>query len=606
MRYTVLLVLLLLTVAGNAQMIFGKVLSEKGLAASSIKVQFINKANTVVTNPDGTFKILATKLPDTLIFSAPGVEPYKVVVTEKTLADPNFEIVLLDKREKLEDVAVYDYTSTATASKADRFLSSAGTLPGGEVVMKRSEGTFSDAYTGDKAYTAGDAKKLFLKDTLVERGTGFRTRLVTAGEINDFTKWTMWQDFTTAAFKQHCKEWKLYLRQRYCVQVQNKERVAVNGLPVYLLNNATHDTVWKSMTDNTGKAELWAAGRDSSIQNNNYSIVCNGQRMQAIAFTQGINNFTMALPCYTSNDVDIAFVVDATGSMGDEIEYLKLELEDVLRNTFEKYNTLNFRAASVFYRDMGDEYLTRNTGFNSNLLKVLNFIKLQKADGGGDGPEAVQTALKEAVHNLEWNSNARARLLLLILDAPPHREDADSMYVLMQQAAAKGIRIIPIVCSGATKETEFLMRSLALATNGTYAFLTNHSGVGGNHIQPTTDAFTVELLNDLLQRVIQQMIFQPDCGQQAARQPEPVIQQPGNLLQIKVSPNPTTGRFTITCNKALKELFVTDFTGKILMRITDKGNKKEVNISTLPAGTYLIKYVTQENEWGTEKIVLVH
>lgn len=448
-------------------------------------------------------------------------------------------------------------------------------------------------------------KKIFSRDTLVEPRNGYRTRLITAGEVNDFTKWTMWQDFTATDFKTYCQLWKIYMQQRYCVQVQNASRNPVNGIPVYLLDNTTHDTLWKSITDNTGKAELWAASKDSAIQHNNYSIVCNGREQQATAFANGINNITIATPCHTSNEVDIAFVVDATGSMGDEIEYLKLELEDVLRQTFEKYNDLSFRAASVFYRDKGDEYLTRNVVFNSDLLKVLNFIKLQSAGGGGDGPEAVQTALQDAIHNLEWNSNARARLLFLVLDAPPHNNDADSMYVLMQQAAAKGIRVIPIVCSGADKSTEFLMRSLALATNGTYVFLTDNSGVGGSHIKPTTDAFNIELLNDLLQRVIQQMVFQNNCDV-AAKQPEPIIKQPGNLLEIKISPNPTTGRFTVQCNKELKEVFITDFTGKIIMRVTDRSNKKNLDITAFPAGTYLVKYITQENEWGTEKVVLVH
>jgi hypothetical protein len=146
---------------------------------------------------------------------------------------------------------------------------------------------------------------------------------------------------------------------------------------------------------------------------------------------------------------------------------------------------------------------------------------------------------------------------------------------------------------------------MALATNGTYVFLTDNSGVGGGHIKPTTDVFNVELLNALLQRVIQQMVFQNNCDA-AAKQPEPIIKQPGNLLEIKISPNPTTGRFTVACNKELKELFITDFTGKIVMRVTDRSNKKNIDITAFPAGTYLVKYITEQNEWGTEKVVLVH
>src|ERR1044071_4358449 len=83
----------------SAQNISGKVLRETGTGAGHVTVEFQNKSNKVFTNPDGTFKILAKKLPDTLVFTSPGFETYKVVVTEKTVADPNFEIVLLSKRE---------------------------------------------------------------------------------------------------------------------------------------------------------------------------------------------------------------------------------------------------------------------------------------------------------------------------------------------------------------------------------------------------------------------------------------------------------------------------------------------------------------------------
>ena len=67
----------------------------------------------------------------------------------------------------------------------------------------------------------------------------------------------------------------------------------------------------------------------------------------------------------------------------------------------------------------------------------------------------------------------------------------------------KGIKIIPIVASGANKNVEFLMRYFSVATNGTYVFLTDDSGIGNPHIKPTTDDFKVEKLNDLIVRLIE-------------------------------------------------------------------------------------------------------
>nr|HPH24444.1 hypothetical protein [Chitinophagaceae bacterium] len=99
----------------NSQTLNGKVLNESGLAAANVSVHFSNKANTISTNKNGTFSKKATKLPDTLIFSATGLEPYKVVITEKNISDPNFEVVLLNKRD-----AIHEETSVAYSEKAKR------------------------------------------------------------------------------------------------------------------------------------------------------------------------------------------------------------------------------------------------------------------------------------------------------------------------------------------------------------------------------------------------------------------------------------------------------------------------------------------------------
>ncbi len=203
-------------------------------------------------------------------------------------------------------------------------------------------------------------------------------------------------------------------------------------------------------------------------------------------------------------NADILFVVDATGSMGDEIEYLKSELLDVTRRVKEENSALDLRMGAVFYRDEGDEYVTKISPFSSSLFQTVQFIGGQHADGGGDYEEAVHTALNTAVTQLSWNEHARARLLFLVLDAPAHHTDAivDELNAIIKKAAEKGIKIIPVSASGVNKDTEFLFRFFAIATNGTYIFITNDSGIGGEHIEATVGDYEVELLNDLMVRVI--------------------------------------------------------------------------------------------------------
>jgi len=159
---------------------------------------------------------------------------------------------------------------------------------------------------------------------------------------------------------------------------------------------------------------------------------------------------------------------------------------------------------SVFYRDQGDQYLTRVSPFTENIGALINFVKGQNADGGGDFPEAVHTALSTAINQQSWSSNARTRLLFLVLDAPPHHEDAviQSIQASIEKAAQKGIKIIPITASGIDKDTEFMMRFMSIATNGTYVFITNDSGIGNNHLSPTVGKYDVEYLNNLMVRLI--------------------------------------------------------------------------------------------------------
>jgi len=378
------------------------------------------------------------------------------------------------------------------------------------------------------------------------------------------------------------------------------------GERVFLINKKTNDTLWSAVTDNTGKAELWAE-LDGKKNEGDYVIACRGSRdVIASSFENGVNRVELKDPCSVSNTIDIAFVVDATGSMGDEIEFLKVELEDVIRNVFSKYSSLDLNVGSVFYRDAGDDYVSRHIDFQTELLKVLNFIKLQRAAGGGDTPESVNVALESALDSLSWHDHARAKLLFLVLDAPPHDEAKAEMLQLIKKAAAMGIRIVPVVCSGADKSTEFMMRSIALATNGDYVFLTDDSRVGLPHMKPTTDAFNVELFTNLLQRIITQMVFANKCNEQTTT--ETFRTTPENVEKIKIYPNPTQGNARIESSNDLKEIFITDFTGKILMRITtnDKQRSWNINIGQYPNATYLVKYITEDDRWGAAQVVLIH
>lgn len=627
-----ILAILFTAAASHAQMLSGKVTAERGYAASKVEVSFVNKTNKVVTNIDGTFKIMATKLPDTLVFSSPGYEPYKVVITEKNISDPNFEVVLLEKRgDAAKFASSYSWSAPASATLSevvvtgygakkskrkykaykaidDRVASGLAYTPG--VTTSSSSSFKTGSYLAATSPGYYNGKKVNMLDSLVPNkdGTILRNSILTAGEVNDFYKWKMWEDLAKGEFDQWSRYWGMYTTKRYVVQLQNNAYAAVINQPVYLKSKKTDKVVWSAITDNTGKAELWAnfSGKEEADAEYYIEDAKGNKTNDPVIFEKGVNHLQSTENCGASNAVDIAFVVDATGSMGDEIEFLKFEMEDVMRKTFGKYNKLDIKVGSVFYRDRGDEYVTKYIDMQNDLLKVLNFVKLQRDGGGGDEPEAVDSAMDVAINKLSWRKEARTRIMFLFLDAPAHDYAREDVYKLVEKAAKMGIRIVPVACSGAGKTTEFMLRSIALATNGTYAFLTDHSGVGGKHTEASTDSYDVELLNNLMQRVIEQFIYVKECS--ASNKPdEPFVHEPVNVAKLKIYPNPTQGKFVIESDKELKEIFVSDFTGKLLMKLTGATKGRwEANISSYPSGTYLVRYITAENKMGAEKIVLIH
>lgn len=197
--------------------------------------------------------------------------------------------------------------------------------------------------------------------------------------------------------------------------------------------------------------------------------------------------------------LDVMFVFDTTGSMGDELLYLQKEFEDIANRIADQ----NTRFSVNFYRDLEDVYVVRSNEFTTDIQATSALINSECAMDGGDYPEAVDLALKNAVFEHDWNEDS-VKLMFIILDAPPHdtEEVKANLQEVIIEAAKKGIRIIPIASSGIDPKTEGLLRDLAMLTGGTYTFLTDDSGIGGGHLEPTIGSYEVERLNDLIVRLV--------------------------------------------------------------------------------------------------------
>jgi hypothetical protein len=331
---------------------------------------------------------------------------------------------------------------------------------------------------------------------------------MTAGEWNDLDSWSFWQNLMKeASYSKFVKQWGFNTQYRISILALGSDSLPMVDYKVELLQNTSVFSIGK--TDNHGRLDFFVHPSKLSgpLNLQDFSLkmpFLNYTHSDLILFDSGLNILHLAAVSAKPKTIDLAFVVDATGSMGDEMEYVKTELYDVINRVKIKNPLAILRTGAVFYKDEGDEYVSKFSQFNTDNSNTVNYIKAQSAGGGGDWPEAVHTALNSAINDLNWTDNAKTRLLFLVLDAPPHFNNnvLASLATTLDKAKEKGIKIIPIAASGIDQETEFLLRAFSMASNGTYVFVTSDSGIGDEHLKPTVGYFEVEFLKDLMVRLI--------------------------------------------------------------------------------------------------------
>ena len=340
--------------------------------------------------------------------------------------------------------------------------------------------------------------------------------LLTAGEWNDLDNWGFWTDlFNENAYYEKMSYWSFFPKKLVAVKVVDENKVGVANVPVMLLNGRKVEFATK--TDNEGYAYCWMNLFDKNGLNTNNNdlmlivdgTVINGQLKLTTRNSQKLNvNVVVDKDAKHANSkADVAFIVDATGSMSDEIRFLKSDLSYIIDHASSESNVA-IRTAALFYRDKGDAYLTRHDDFKDDVSQTQEFISQQSASGGGDYPEAVHSALEASLEDLSWDDGARARIAFLILDAPAHYENdiIKSLQKSIKLYAKRGIKLIPVAASGVDKDTEFMLRFFDLATGGTYVFLTDDSGIGNSHIKASVGNYKVEQLADLMVRLINKYV----------------------------------------------------------------------------------------------------
>jgi len=195
--------------------------------------------------------------------------------------------------------------------------------------------------------------------------------------------------------------------------------------------------------------------------------------MSAAAAAQGLPAAPGARP-----RVEVAFVLDSTGSMGGLIEGAKQKIWSIANALIApqpgaERPAPQVRIGLITYRDRGDEYVTRFHDLTEDIDAVFGNLQSFQADGGGDDEESVNQALYEAVHRLGWSADPQVlKIVFLVGDYPPHMDYRGEVQYpqTCRAAAALGLIVNTVQC-GDVPQTTRVWKDIARLAEGSYVAL---------------------------------------------------------------------------------------------------------------------------------------
>ena len=333
-----------------------------------------------------------------------------------------------------------------------------------------------------------------------------------AGEIDDNQDFATYLTYLADArgIRAHQRD----VSERYLITVMNEDQQPVLDARVRLYDQQA--LLFEGRTYAGGKTIFFSRGLNLSANTNALRVEISkgnssagselrlGSDYNPIYVLRGVR----ALPA--TPRLDVLFLLDATGSMDDEISRIQQTIASIAERIDSIEPRPELRFGLVSYRDRGDEYVTRAFDFTGDLAAFREQLLQVRAAGGGDEPESLNEALHMAVQQVDWADDA-VRLTFLVADAPPHLDyQQDYDYIAEAGAAvARGVKIYTIAASNTGREAEYILRQIAQQTLAHFIFLTyqpgQNAGAPGDSTVHQVDpsAFTVERLDDLVVQVVQ-------------------------------------------------------------------------------------------------------
>ncbi len=332
--------------------------------------------------------------------------------------------------------------------------------------------------------------------------------VVTAGVVDDNADFSAYLAFRDRTPVEHRAR---DIRDRYLLEVKDPRGRGVADAEV-VVHGTSGYAAWVR-TDGAGRAWLHPDAFDAA-RSAHYQVVARKDGRHATSrLVRGqrsaVEVVLDAAPAAARARLDLVFLIDATGSMADEIDKLKATLRTITAEVARLPSRPDICLGLVAYRDRTDAFLVRSHDFTSDVGAFLQqALQPLRAAGGGDYPEAMNEALNETVHQLSWRGDGATRMVILLADAPPHLDYGAPHYDDdMVAALGKGIKVFGVGASGLDRQGEFIQRQIAQYTGGKFVFLTYadaHRPARGPGRETTHDVqnYSVDTLDRLIVRLV--------------------------------------------------------------------------------------------------------
>ncbi|MDH3976032.1 MAG: VWA domain-containing protein [Deltaproteobacteria bacterium] len=265
------------------------------------------------------------------------------------------------------------------------------------------------------------------------------------------------------------------VRERIVLKVKDKEGKSLSNAQVKIYSGK--NLLFRGLTYSDGSFLFFPSEYDNNITEFRVEASLNRSRKELTVDRQGKREIEVRLDSRRrvaqQVPLDILFILDTTGSMGEEIHRLKTTIEMINLNLTSLSSQPKVRFGMVLYKDKKDAYVTKTVPLTESLDEFRSALDKVRASGGGDHPEDLQSALMASMKGIKWNNDG-IRLSFIITDAPPHLDYGQEYSYLnaMSDARRKGIKIFSVGTGGLNIMGEYILRQIAQYTSGRYIFLT--------------------------------------------------------------------------------------------------------------------------------------